>query len=453
MKRSKSKLIFALALVLVAMAVPARLLGQPAPIPHHVEPYVLESGTYEGVQAETVTSFKQTIEVPGVPWLQLHFSDYNLGERSYIVITSRLDGASQRLDTQALEVWGDSSAYFNGDAVEIELHVAPGEPGVFFKIKEVTVGEWSERAAIESICGSTDDRTSTPDNREGRIVPIGCTAWIISNGAYLTAGHCTGSDMTTLEFNVPASLPDGTIQHPPPEDQYPIISGSVVSHNGGLGNDWAVFDCGPNTTTGLTPVESQGNFFRVSRDVSTAGGTVRITGYGLDNIPPGTTGGYNSDSQTLQTHSGPYYGEVYQGPSDSYHRYEVDTMGGNSGSPIIRDTITAIGIHTDAGCSSSGGYNKGTSFENDSLENAINTFPGNNVRYVDNIHPGSTPRNGTVMRPYETVTEAVNAVPSGGIVSIVRGTYSAAAGNTFIAGADGKAMLFQAPVGSVIIGP
>jgi hypothetical protein len=262
--------------------------------------------------------------------------------------------------------------------------------------------------------------------------------------------------MTTLEFNVPDSLSNGTIQHPGPEDQYPIIASSVVFHDdgdGAIGHDWAVFDCSPNTTTGLTAVQAQGNFFRMSRDVSTAGGNVRVTGYGLDNMPAGTGGSWNSDSQTLQTHSGPYNGETYQGASDSYHSYRVDTMGGNSGSPIILgDNLTAIGIHTNGGCTSSGGNNTGTSFENNALENAINSFPGSNVRYVDFVHPGSTPRNGTAMRPYGTVTDAVNAVPSGGIVSIVEGGYAKAYGNTFTAGADGKSMRFEAPVGTVTIG-
>ena len=56
------------------------------------------------------------------------------------------------------------------------------------------------------------------------------------------------------------------------------------------------------------------------------------------------------------------------------------------------------------------------------------------------------------MRPYETVTAAVNAIPSGGIVSIVEGGYAKVYGNTFTAGADGKSMLFEAPVGTVTIG-
>ena len=121
--------------------VPALLKAQPALIPRHLVPYVLDSGVRSGVGTEPVILFKKIIRIKGVPWLQLHFSDYNLGRRSYIVITSLLDGACQRLDARTLRAWQGSSAYFNGDAVEVELHVAPGDTGVFFKIQEITVGK------------------------------------------------------------------------------------------------------------------------------------------------------------------------------------------------------------------------------------------------------------------------------------------------------------------------
>jgi hypothetical protein len=59
---------------------------------------------------------------------------------------------------------------------------------------------------------------------------------------------------------------------------------------------------------------------------------------------------------------------------------------------------------------------------------------------------------GTVFRPYNTVTEAITGVLNGGIISIVAGSYTEASGNTFTAGADGKSMTIVAPVGTVTIG-
>lgn len=451
--------ISSLVLFLLVSVAPLPVRAQPLPIPHHKEPYFLDSGVYKGIEAETASAFRQTVQVSGVPWLRLHFSNYNLGKKSHLTITSLADGAQQVLDTNSLADWYDNSAFFNGDALEVELHVAPGDTGIFVNINEVTVGDWVGEGdiGIETICGSTDDRVASTDPRVGRIVgDHGCTGWIISNGGYLSAGHCVGGTGDTLEFNVPDSLADGTIQHPGPDDQYPIVWGS--STDGDMGDDWAVFNCNANSNTGLTPVRAQGAFYRMSRNYSTAGAyTIRITGYGVDGPAP-DFGKYknnrNSDSQTLQTHTGTYEGEVDQGASDLYHKYRVDTMDGNSGGPIILNgTWTTIGIHTHGHCTSTGGQNEGTSFENDNLENAIELFPGSNVVYADVGHPvSSANENGTVLRPYNTVAEAISAVVSNGIVSIVAGSYSKAAGNTFTIGADGKRVTIVAPVGTVYIG-
>jgi hypothetical protein len=62
-----------------------------------------------------------------------------------------------------------------------------------------------------------------------------------------------------------------------------------------------------------------------------------------------------------------------------------------------------------------------------------------------------TLENGTIFHPYDTVTEAVAAVASNGVVSIVAGSYTKAA-NTLTIGDDGKPMTIEAPVGSVTIG-
>ena len=63
-----------------------------------------------------------------------------------------------------------------------------------------------------------------------------------------------------------------------------------------------------------------------------------------------------------------------------------------------------------------------------------------------------TLENGTIFHPYDTVAEAITAVTSSGIVSVVEGTYTRAAGNTFVLGDTGKQMIIEAPVGSVLIG-
>ncbi|HLT46515.1 MAG TPA: T9SS type A sorting domain-containing protein, partial [Rubricoccaceae bacterium] len=147
-----------------------------------------------------------------------------------------------------------------------------------------------------------------------------------------------------------------------PEDQYSIDMASRVWVNGGIGNDWGIFRVFDNTQTGLQPVVAQGGgYFHVRQDLAPP--TIRITGYGVD------TG---TSNQTQQTHTGPNAGS-----SGTTMRYQVDTTGGNSGSPVIDEaTGDALGVHTHGGCSTSGsGSNSGTSLFNTAFWAAVGTPP------------------------------------------------------------------------------
>ncbi|NIV13947.1 MAG: hypothetical protein GWN62_22525, partial [Aliifodinibius sp.] len=64
------------------------------------------------------------------------------------------DAATQTINSAGLTVWNNRSSYFNGDAVEIALYVAPGDKNIFFKISEIIVGEQTRGYGIESICGT-----------------------------------------------------------------------------------------------------------------------------------------------------------------------------------------------------------------------------------------------------------------------------------------------------------
>jgi len=320
------------------------------------------------------------------------------------------------------------------------------------------VKEGVERVDALELCGS-DDRVTTSDPAVGRFVFFDassnmvakCTAWIASSGAYLSAGHCFHrtdyGDPDLLEFNVPLSDADGSPNFADPDDQYPIDLTNWVRHDNGTGDDYSIFDCNVNSDTGYLPVQGQNDFFRTAKvaDITTPA-TIRITGYGVDD---GTV------NRVLQTDTGPYVGQNGSGSSVSVE-YQVDTMSGNSGGPVIvYGSETSIGVHTNAGCDPpTGNGNHGTSFENDALESALDDFFGTNVRYVDAYHPiASALENGTVLRPYDTVSEAVAVASSGNRIRIVNGTYSSAADSSLLLGADGKSLLLLAPVGSVTIGP
>ena len=348
-------------MVFIFLGFTSTAFSQTAEIPNHYESYELQSGYFNGngqAGSEAVNVFTGTIEFQNIPWLMVHFSDANLGENSYMIITSLYDNLWQKLDAVSIRQWNYFSAFFNGSVVEIKLFVDPMDKQVFFKTDEVMVGEWVNNTPPESICGSTDDRIASDQPATGRLVSIGCTAWIIPNGKFVTAGHCLDATSgTVVEFQVPMSLPNGTIQHPSPEDQYSVDVTSKIFVNGGVGNDWGVFEVFPNSITGLMPKEAQGAYWPLAQDLGPD--SIRITGYGVDGPPPGFgNGARDSTNQTQQTHVGPNAGS-----SGTTMRYVTDTQGGNSGSPVIDAlTNTAVGVHTHGGCSSSGGNNSGTSF-------------------------------------------------------------------------------------------
>ena len=404
-------------LILAEWALPPAF-AQPAPIPRAVVPADAAPEAMAGLFAD-LRRGEQTISIPGAAWLQLQFSDVHLGPDGTLTITSAA-GDSQSFSQAELEAWGGLTAIFNGSELRVTLTPGPGstEP-VVARVADIIIGlppaeegaaeavpqplidllgddldrfipkdvrrrttegaAPEENGSLEAICGPTDDRVASNNPRSGRIMPVGCTGWLIDGGALLTAGHCTGASMQTVEFNVPASQANGTTVSPPVRDQYRVIAGSIVTQNTGIGNDWAIFAVLPNTETGLLPAAAQGATFQLSNTQNPA--NVRITGFGVDGPPPnfGAGGPRDATNQTQQTHVGTLSTNT-GGANSGTLRYNTDTQGGNSGSPVIVEGgNVAIGIHTNGGCTSTGGTNAGTSFRNQALWTAIGNAPVGDV--------------------------------------------------------------------------
>jgi hypothetical protein len=269
--------------------------------------------------------------------------------------------------------------------------------------------------------------------------------------------------MDIIEFNVPPSDPDGTINHPAAQHQYPIGASSIVFHANGVGDDWTIFAVSPNATTHLLPVQAQGAFHRVALPADMNPSQVGATGYGVDGpapcygdsrqygcgIPAPTPVPRNSDSQTQQTDRGPYIGQTVVDASHVYFTYRADDQGGDSGAPVISATTTmsmGIGIQTNGGCSNPdfGNVNSATSFANDDLALALRRFPGWPMIYVDNGHLAGTV-SGDILRPWPSVGLANYFATGGETISIVKGSYDEAITIT-------KALTLTAPVGMVTIG-
>ncbi len=363
--------------ILFLVTAPSLTHAQTAPVSSHELLLGIDSGYVQAAKSSRGPTVVFSTEVFGDkdPWIRLHFQNVELsgdplaGDGSYLRITSMKDSAQQTLNANEVLQWNNTSAYFNGDAVLVELVAYPGTGPNQVSIASASLGEVATNA--ESICGEGDDRVPSNDPRVARIVPIGCSSFLVDEGdcsnRLLTAGHCLSGGTQIIEFNVPPSEPDGTIVHPAPRDQYPIDRNSIEGVSGGLGEDFGTFVVFPNSETGLAPRTAQGAAFHLANNVSSNPAEywqgLRVTGYGVDN---------GSSNQTQQTDKGPY-----QGRSGNQLNYSMDTTGGNSGSPVIdpRDD-KVVGIHTHGGCNNpSIGVNSGTAIDNPALVSLLDNGP------------------------------------------------------------------------------
>ncbi|MCH7597279.1 MAG: hypothetical protein IID35_12075 [Planctomycetes bacterium] len=341
-----------------------------------------------GTGNDPMVVFSRFVEVAGAAWVRLRFGEVQLsgssaeGDESFIRITSLCDDV-QLLDSAALEVWGDTSAYFNGDRVLVELVARANTGANRVTIDRIASGPQSSFESSNAPCG-TDDRVPSSDPRAARFrfqrfnnecdKEVFCTAFLFDDrpSCAITAGHCcqvidwTCGFPPVVEFNVPESDPDGAINYAHPNDQYPVEQISTDQwQRAGLGNDWCYFGVLDNPNTGKTPLEAQGASYQLVQTVpdDNYGSTLRVTGYGVYPY----LGPYNELSGTQQTDSGPYQAKVGTAIS-----YVVDTTGGNSGSAVehVSDGLV-YAIATDGGCWAGGGANKGNAIDHPGLQDAL----------------------------------------------------------------------------------
>ena len=359
------------AAAVAAIGLGATAFAQISPAPSYDVSFThLDTGwvSNTGDKTETIAAFH--VYAPGADWLRLNFSELalagapNLGNGSTLKITSLKDGYYQLLDQTSAQQWYNTSAYFNGDMVLVELIAAPGTGANRVTVDKAVAGM---PPVEDTICGN-DDRVLSDDPFAGRVLPIGCSGWIFndSEGCLGTAGHCMGG-ASVVQFNVPMSNSNGSLNNPPPQDQYSVDVSSKQAVNGGIGNDWGYFGVFSNSNTGLTARQAQGgNYVLQTPPPFNPGHNIRITGYGVDSSPNST---YN---QVQQTNAGPWVTST-----STTLQYRTDTTGGNSGSPVIHDpTGVVIGVHTHGGCSFGGGQNSGTSNFNAGWQAALNNPKG-----------------------------------------------------------------------------
>jgi len=325
--------------------------------PQYARPqaYAYSSPSLENQLAQTRPVHRKIVRSIGGTSIRIFFREVNVFDGGFLVATSLLDGSTHVLTPNEIAKWSSTTGYFNGDSVLLELWLAPGQQGSY-EIDHLLVGHPIIQHV--TICG-VDDRVPSNDNRAVRMLngsgTSACSGWLIStDDCVFSAGHCMPTYASVAEVNVPASSSGGGLQHPPLPDQFPVNQGSLTFTNGGTGND---FGLGKLFTNNLGQSASAlHGFYSLATSVPNAGETIRVVGYGSDD---------GNTNQTHQTDTGPFHSA-----SGTALRYTVDTTGGNSGSVVIHESSgQAIAIHTHGGCTSSGGFNTGTSVLHSGVQN------------------------------------------------------------------------------------
>ncbi|MEM9834808.1 MAG: FlgD immunoglobulin-like domain containing protein, partial [Bacteroidota bacterium] len=433
------------------------------------------------------------VSYSGTSSLRLYFDEVELGSNSYLLLEGS-DGAKQKLDTKALENWHNSSAYFNGQNVKVSLFQAQGE-AVSLKLKEIKVN--NQDKGVKKITQPTlTANTNARNQGVTKIYPWAAavgrftngvdalgTGWIAANGAIVTDNRHGGPDSSLpevgdggnsineydiIEFNVPLSNLDGTVNHPSPEDQYPInkeyvfwrlIKGNSLNgdrimvkeysrdrtaYNGG----YTIMEALPNGT-GKRPGERLGQYFQVLRHNS---GWV-MDGMKMDIFHYGS-GSTQAGNQTRQKVS-----VILKNPNDWLKRVSdkdrflvYDTpilMNGLwddnvEGAPVVfPESNVVVGIHSE-GTYDNHAPSLGTGFRDQDFRKHLGEFFTTAVTYVDQASVAGS-GNGNIYEPYLTIAEGTQQAADNDILNIARGSYNESV-------TINKPLKLSAPVGAVVIG-
>jgi V8-like Glu-specific endopeptidase len=157
-----------------------------------------------------------------------------------------------------------------------------------------------------------------------------CSGSLISSNLFLTAGHCVDSSTVGdfISFNYERAAGSTTVL----PQTHVQITAIVEDSLGGL--DYAIVRLNgtPGNTFGISAVASAD---------AAVGSAITIIGH--------------PNAEPKQIEAG-----TVASRSTNYLRYgNVDTLGGSSGSGVLNSAGAIVGVHTNGGCTSSGGTNSG----------------------------------------------------------------------------------------------
>jgi V8-like Glu-specific endopeptidase len=180
------------------------------------------------------------------------------------------------------------------------------------------------------------------------------TGWFIAPGVLATAGHCV---FLQNEGGWPKSIRVIPAKFGPEEPFNSITAKVFASVDGWVEKRQRDFDYGVIFLDDPTAGNQVGNFAVNVLDKSDLQGTdAQISGYPADR-----------DNASFQF----FHARPMIDITDTRLVYDIDTFGGQSGSPIWQETeergIVAVGIHTTGGVSS----NSGTRISGDVMDNLV----------------------------------------------------------------------------------
>lgn len=410
------------AAIALGAGVPVICQAQSRDVRHVVVACPLDSGAVDNPAAQERVVFDQVVQIPGAPWLRLAFDAVTLADKSYLRITSFEDGQVQTLDRAALAQWQNTTAYFNGSGVLVELVAAPNTRNAV-AMTRILAGAEPGGVVNRRVCDSIDDRVPAVEARVGRLLalqlplpncPNGlpctttgaglCTGELIdvapddnaNDRLAVSAGHCFGATGTPTpgETSAPCVVMQfGPIpntdtvtcgyRHPPVAKQFVVNNQRARFNNpGSCGNDWAVFTLCPNPSTGRTAFQEQGAAYTLAPAAPANGAAVTKYGYGVDgplsarfcDCVPGDPA--SARSGTLQSASGTVTAPV---GADFGVVHNAHTCGGDSGCALIDAMGRLTAIHTQGFCDVNPAppTNCGTSVRNANLQAAIALIKAN----------------------------------------------------------------------------
>lgn len=336
----------------IARLVAREQAAQPIEVPPELKTaLVIDSGNQPGERSGDVVVWSRLVTLPNTAWLRLHFGALDLQAGSTIRMTSMLDFETQTFNASDAEMWSNSSAYFNGHEVLLELVAGAETTANRVQLAAVSYETSGGGGGMDYICGigAGDDRyTPSQYGWAARIGAGGCSSAMFSPlSVFVTAAHCNVTSGAVIQFNVPPSLPNCNTVNAAVNDQFPVGQ-YLKSTYPGFGNDWGVFQVGTNGL-GQKPYQRYGVYRAINSTVPAYGTFCQSWGFGADSGGPECVKQY-----TLQL--GP--GNILATSSpNTITAFTSDVQGGSSGSAlIVNGGIVAVITHCEPTAAHGGGW-------------------------------------------------------------------------------------------------